>query len=193
MSQIYEGIPTIIKSRQSTYPAAYIDQPIPHEDIIKVLEAAIWAPTHKMTQPWRFSIVTKENLPALAYHTAEKYSSLTPVEKFSEMTYNKMMSNISKAGAIIGIGMCKDKVAGLPEWEEVAAVAMAVQNMWLQCTALNIGCYWGTSKAALASGDFLGFDSDTQCLGFFYMGYTAPDFPSADRKRKSLEEVCQWK
>ena len=28
----------------------------------------------------------------------------------------------------------------IPEWEEIAAVSMSVQNMWLTCTANEIGC-----------------------------------------------------
>ena len=34
----------------------------------------------------------------------------------------------------------------VPEWEEIAAVSMAVQNMYLTCTANNIGCYWSSPK-----------------------------------------------
>ena len=40
--------------------------------------------------------------------------------------------------------MNRDKQNRLPEWEEIAAVSMAVQNMWLTCYANNIGCYLST-------------------------------------------------
>ena len=34
----------------------------------------------------------------------------------------------------------------IPEWEEISAVAMSVQNMWLTCSANNLGCYWSSPK-----------------------------------------------
>ena len=33
----------------------------------------------------------------------------------------------------------------MPEWEEMCAVAMSVQNMQLQAAALgNVGCFWSS-------------------------------------------------
>jgi nitroreductase len=34
----------------------------------------------------------------------------------------------------------------VPDWEEIAATSMAVQNMYLTCTANRIGCYWSSPK-----------------------------------------------
>ena len=35
--------------------------------------------------------------------------------------------------------MTKDESNRVPEWEEIAAVSMAVQNMWLSCYVNDIG------------------------------------------------------
>ena len=34
----------------------------------------------------------------------------------------------------------------VPEWEEIAATAMSVQNIWISCVDSNIGGYWSTPK-----------------------------------------------
>ena len=46
----------------------------------------------------------------------------------------------------IGLARHADKV---PEWEELAAVAAAVQNMQLQAAALGgVACYWSSWQEA---------------------------------------------
>ena len=40
---------------------AYTDQPIPNEMIEEILEAAIYAPTHKLREPWRFVLANEES------------------------------------------------------------------------------------------------------------------------------------
>ncbi|MBK8192224.1 MAG: nitroreductase family protein [Lewinellaceae bacterium] len=51
--------------------------------------------------------------------------------------------------------MHRDPAESVPEFEEIASVAMAVQNMWLTCTELGLGCYWSSPKAALEASEFL--------------------------------------
>ena len=46
--------------------------------------------------------------------------------------------------------MKRDK--SLPKMEEVAAVSMAVQNMWLTATAHGVGCYWSTGGVTFVEG-----------------------------------------
>jgi len=58
----------------------------------------------------------------------------------------------------------------VPEWEEIAATAMAVQNMYLTSTANNIGCYWSTPGMMNHLGEFLGLEENQRCYGLFYLG-----------------------
>ena len=58
----------------------------------------------------------------------------------------------------------------VPEWEEIAATSMAVQNMYLTCTANNIGCYWSSPKIVEKLTESLKIEENQQCLGLFYMG-----------------------
>lgn len=58
----------------------------------------------------------------------------------------------------------------LPEWEEVAATAMAVQNMWLMCTSMGIGSYWSSPSAIKKMNEFTELEENEECYGIFYMG-----------------------
>ena len=79
----------------------------------------------------------------------------------------------------------------LPEWEEIAAVSMAVQNMWLTCTAYDIGSYWSSPSAVTERGsDFLQLAEDERCLGLFYMGYH--NIPDLQPQRTAISEKVVW-
>jgi len=178
----------IIKKRRSVFPVQYNGTPIAQEDIEKVLEAANWAPNHKCTEPWRFKVIQGDAKGRLGDFLAKKYEELDPKPK--TMTVKKLKENPRMAGAIITICMQRDPKESLPEWEEVAAVAMAVQNMWLQCTEMGIGSYWSSPGLIKHMGEFLSLAEGEKCLGFFYMGNF--DGELGEGKREPIEMKTKW-
>ena len=55
-----EEISRLIRSRRSIYPKSYLPgQPVERELIEQLLENANWAPTHKLTEPWRLALEPK--------------------------------------------------------------------------------------------------------------------------------------
>ena len=80
------------------------------------------------------------------------------------------MKKSLQSGCVIAICMYNDPTVAIPEWEEVAAVACAVQNMWLSCTALGIGSYWSSPKSIIEAREFLGLNENENCLGLFLHG-----------------------
>lgn len=187
------SITTLIRRRRSIFPKSYLpDAPVSREEIELLLENANWAPTHRLTEPWRFQVFQSEaSRNALGDYLSEYYKKTTPAEQFSEEKYLKNGENPRRAGAVIAICMQRDPEARVPEFEEIAAVAMAVQNMWLSCTELGLGCFWSSPKAALEAGDFLKLQPGERCLGLFYIGrHEMPEIPG---KRGPIAEKTIWK
>lgn len=182
-------ITEIIKNRRAVYPAQYNDQPIAKEEIQKILEAANWAPTHRRTEPWRFKVFHGESQLALGKFLAEAYKA--NAEKFVERTYNKLIENPTKAGAVIAICMQRDPKEGLPEWEEIAATAMAVQNMWLTASTMEIGTYWSSPSVIQFLGDHVELAEGERCIGLFYMGRYDEALPEGTRNT-TIEEKTTW-
>lgn len=178
----------LIKRRRAVFPVQYNQEPVTREEIKKVLEAANWAPTHKRTEPWRFKVLQGESLIKLGQFLADKYKATT--DNFSEFQYSKLKENPTKASCIITICMQRDPKASVPEWEEVAATAMAVQNMWLQCTEINIGAYWSSPGLIKYMHEFFDFAPGESCLGFFYVGNY--DGKLENGWRKPIEEKISW-
>ena len=180
----------VIQSRRSIYPNMYLDKPIDDHLILEILENANWAPTHKKTEPWRFKIFKGESLHALSTYLGNYYEENTPVEKYSELKHKKTIKKPLQSACVIAICMYNDPKITIPEWEEVAAVACAVQNMWLSCSVLGIGCYWSSPKSIISAREFLKLGENEKCLGLFYMGYTKDiEIPG---NRKPIEDKIEW-
>lgn len=178
----------LIKRRRSVFPVQYNGKAVSREDIETVLEAANWAPTHKKTEPWRFKVVTGEGLKRLGDFMAEVYQATE--EKPKQMKIKKLRENPRKASAVIAICMQRDEKERLPEWEEIASTAMAVQNMWLYCTEKGIGSYWSSPGIISRMDQFFDMAPGERCLGLFYMGYTDMELPEG--MRQPIADKVVW-
>ncbi|MEP3207916.1 MAG: nitroreductase [Maribacter sp.] len=170
----------LIKKRRSVFPSSYSDKPIAKADIDQILDAANWAPNHKKTEPWRFKVLQGPSQEKLGKFLSAKYQEVDPKPK--QIKIRKLLENPAKAGALIAICMQRDLTESVPEWEEVAATAMAVQNMWLCCTELGIGSYWSSPGLIKYMDEFFDFEEGEKCLGFFYMGYYDAELPEVTRR-----------
>lgn len=181
----------LIKKRRAVYPDSYVQgEPLDKDVVEQLLEAANWAPTHKLSQPWRFYIFhdsTARHM--LGQRLAEAYKTGTKNEDFSELKYQKFLSRVNQSACVMVLGMRPDP--SLPEWEEIAAVASAVQNMWLMCADLGLGSYWSTPSFFLSSAaSWLPMTQEEKCLGLFYIGYTDKEWPPT--KRKPWVNISTW-
>lgn len=178
----------LIKKRRSIFPVQYNNTPIAKADMQKILEAANWAPSHKKTEPWRFKVLQGDKRAELGEFLSNTYIDIT--EKPKQIKSKKLIENPKKAAAIIAICMQRDPLESVPEWEEVAAVSMAVQNMWLTCTEMGIGSYWSSPGLIQYMGEFFNLKEGEKCLGFFYMGYFDGKYPEA--VRKPIDDKVEW-
>ena len=180
----------LIRLRRSIYPHQYLDRPIPKEIILEILENANHAPTYFKTEPWRFKVLQGNKKAELGHFIANFYKANAPADKFNEKKFHKIIQKPKDAAVVIAICMQRDPKERLEEWEELAAVSMAVQNMWLTCSAHNIGCYWGTPKAAIKAHELFDMNEGEKCLGFFFMGYV--DNAQGSQKRGDISEKVVW-
>lgn len=103
-----------------------------------------------------------------------------------------MTDRATRASAVIGICMSRDEKESVPEIEEIQAVACAVQNMYLICTAYGLGGFYSTPKFVMTQemNEFLGLEEKDLCLGLFYIGYPEGEWPKS--RRKPIEYVTEW-
>lgn len=180
-----EIINKIIRNRKTIYPTQYSNKEIPESVVNEILKNAIHAPTHRMTQPWFFKIYKGESKGVLS-----KIIAGIDYEKFSKIKIDKFLEKIKLSDSIIAVFMTRDKNNRIPEWEEIAAVSMAVQNMWLSCYANNIGSYWSTTAMKDEYAKHVNLSSNQRSLGFFFMG--SYQHVESNKLRENLSEKVEW-
>lgn len=182
----------LIRDRRSIQPKDYTAREV-HRDIIeRALSNATWAPNHGMTQPWRFTVFTGEARKRLSEFLGAEYTRLTPPDRFMPRKFENHTQRPLQSSVAIAIGLTPDPNGRIPLLEEQLAVACAVQNMHLTCTAYGLGGFWSTGAASTGEGmrRFLELADGDQCLGIFYMGYPAVEWPKG--YRKPLPDVTRW-
>lgn len=189
MNNNFDTLSKIIKSRRSIFPDSYTQKEIPTTLIEQILENANYAPTHKLTQPWRFVVIRKDAKTRLGETLGQLYKENISPDKFLQKKYDSFAQKTEQAECILAINIefHNDKV---PNWEEIAAVACAVQNIALTAEALNIGAYWSSPPLINDLGAFLGLSENEKCFGLFYMGYHEEEAREANRT--PMTDKIKW-
>lgn len=198
----------LLKGRRSIFPKDYNGRgrAITDEDIRLLLEGANWAPTHKRTEPWRFVVFRGEGKNRVLEATLEGNRVATTEERGGE-TFEEWYADWqqslekkwNKCEVFIALNMLRQAQPDkrLPEWEELSAVACAVQNLHLVATALGLAGYWsswnvvGRDSEAMAKLLGISKEAGDRCVGFFVLG--SSDLVGKVRSgRGAIAEKTRW-
>ena len=188
-----ESINEVIEHRRSIFQQQYNGEPVNDAIVHQMLKNANWAPTHKLTEPWRFVVFTGAGLVKLAQFQAELYKKVTSSDNtFKEDRYQNLLTKPMLSSHIIAVGMKRDSKKSIPEIEESGAVFCAIQNMYLTATAYGIGAYLSTGGITYfeEGKEFFGLEKEDKLLGFFHIGVPKIAWPTG--KRKPVEEKIKW-
>ena len=125
----------------------------------------------------------------LGEELARTYKADTPAELFLQKKYDSIPIKFQQSSCVIVL-KAQLHPELLPEWEEVAALACAVQNMALTAEALNIGAYWSSPGPLAKMQRFLDLQDNEKVYGVFYMGYH--NAPAAKAKRTPMAQKVKW-
>jgi nitroreductase len=185
-------IKAVIEDRRSIRPEFFSSRKVHKEIIIEFLDAAKWAPTHRYTQPWNFKVFMGDGITKLSEFQSSLYKEKKAVN-FKQEKYEKLLNRPLMSSAIIGICLKRDEGQRDPIEEEVASVAMAVQNMMLVAAAHGIGAFWSSGGITYwpETKGFMSLGDNDKFLGFLYLGYPKDGWPRKTR-RKPQEYFTEW-
>ncbi|WP_417737429.1 nitroreductase [Rosistilla oblonga] len=188
----HASIHQLIRQRRTIKPAQMDSRPIQRDVIQTLLEDANWAPTHGLTEPWRFTLFMGDSRQRLAKLLSETYREITPPAEFKQNKFDKFAVNPTLAPLVVAIGMKRQPSKKISEIDEIAAVACAVQNIHLSATAFGLGGFWSSNAAACSDAlrDFVGLGDEDRMLGLFYLGYPAADWPAGTRN--PIADKVRW-
>lgn len=180
----------IIRKRRSVYADAFLKQEIPDKLIEELIINATWAPNYQSTEPWRFIVLRGQHREQLGHHLLDYYQTHWSEEQFPPERYESV-KKYPQNSTMIAIIFKRHPKVKIKEWEELAAVACAVQNLWLSCSASGLGGYWDSTDGSIDYVERLGLGKNERSLGIFHLGYPKEE-PSPKRRRKLLRKKLSW-
>ncbi|GAO42228.1 nitroreductase family protein [Flavihumibacter petaseus] len=183
----------VIRERRSTKPASLNGKPISDEEFRAVIEMADWAPTHGHTEPWLFLIHSGDKGRAFCQAHADTWKEITPAERFTTATYDKLKHMGDLASHVVVAVMKRGDNPKIPLIEEISAAAAATQNVLLAATAHGISSFWSTGGLAHnpALKTLLQLGEHDIVLGILYFGYSDAE-PANGKRLKPLSEKFVW-
>ncbi len=159
--------------------------PVPRELVERIIEAAVWAPNHHRTEPWKFVVMTgdgrKKLGSAYAEIASEKLAGVTEEEKAQRLA--KEEEKALRAPVVIAAVCSPSDDPKVIRAEETAAVHAAVQNLLLAAHASGLGAVWRTGEPAYhpVMKRWLGLEESEEVVGLIYIGY--PDMAPPEGRR----------
>jgi nitroreductase len=189
MTQSIEPNPavvTAIENRRTIHE--FQPDPIAEQTLWRILDTARWAPNHRLTEPWRFTIIGMQSREAMADALARQISrDGDALENARVEARRKVISS-----PILLAVTCRMEGSAAQKAEDLAAVCAAVQNIQLAAWGQGIGSHWNTGRVTRLpeTEALLGLSSrGEELVGFLYLGYPAriPEPP----KRRPIDDFVR--
>lgn len=166
----------------------FTGEAVPREILLELCRAAILAPNHRLTQPWRFGIADQ---PAIA-----RLASLLRQPGFAvggdPRKLESMAERLATCGGLIQVTCLLAGDAGQRQ-EDRDAAAAAVENLLLAAVARGLGTLWSTSSLFARPEVVRWFGADPQAeshVATVWVGRSGHQPPPP--ARKPLAEVVRW-
>jgi nitroreductase len=169
--------------------------PVPKVLVERILESAVHAPNHRLTEPWRFHVFTGRGRGELARARAEIARHQAEAEGESEELAAGRISRERKKAFRAPVVIAVTSEAGRDETETLenyAACAAAVQNMQLTAHALGLATMWRTGHVVYHDlmRELLGLKEGDIPVAHLYVGY--PDMGERPRRREPASAKTTW-
>ena len=158
--------------------------------IERLLEAAVRAPTHHLTQPWRFVVLAGEERERLGRAWAEG------VERAGKDSSGIVTKALRAPVIVCVIERPKHHLPKVVEIEEHHATGAALQNILLAAHDSGLGAMLRTGPACAMPEvrSVLGVEENELVAGFVYLGY--PQEGAEERpmtRRTAAAELTEWR
>jgi nitroreductase len=171
----------------------YRPEPVSRETIATLLDCAVRAPNHKLTEPWRFAVLTggaKAKLADIrANHRLKRYDDPTSDE--ARAGGEKVRRETLGSPAIIVL-MMRTSEDEITREEDYASVMMGTANLMTAAQSLGLGTYLRTGGVMRdpALADLVGLPEGYRVVGVLSIGYPAED--ETPRRRKPAGDLTKW-
>jgi len=167
---------------------------VPRYVIERLLAAAVRAPNHKLTEPWRFVMVTGETRRRYAELRREYRRSRfddPASEQAGKAADNAYREHLNTPAFIFVL--CAVSEDAVRREEDYGAAMMAIQNLLIAATADGLGTFVRTGGIMEHPGvkDLIGVPAGYRVISIVSLGYLAGQ-PEPTPRKKPLAELMTW-
>lgn len=178
-----------IRDRRSV--KEYSDAPVDSDTLSSLLELAVLAPNHRMTEPWGFLVLGPEARRAYGEIKGDRRASKVEDPQVGETIRRRTIDETTALPALVAF---TQEVNDDPEVreEDFASVYMGIQNVLLAATGMGLGSHvkTGAILADPRTRSALGVGSDERIVALVQLGVPA-SIPAA-KARRSAAENTRW-
>lgn len=181
-----------IARRTST--RTFTPDPVPRYVIERLIAAAVRAPNHKLTEPWRFAVLTGESKRAYAgirrEHRAKRWED--PDDPQAKKSIERTWREALETPAFVVV-MCAVSDDPLRREEDYGASMMAIENLLVAAAADNIGTFLRTGGIMQhpALAELVHLPEGYRIVGIVSVGYLSAA-PEPTPRRHAPAELTQW-
>ena len=167
--------------------------PVPQSMVQQLLDCAVRAPNHKLTEPWRFVVLTgaaRDRLAEIrARHRLKRFSD--PAATEAQAAFDKVLRESRETPVYIVVitAVSPDEIT---REEDYAATMMAIANLMTAARSLGLGTYLRTG-GVMRDRDLLelaGVQESFRVVGILSLGYPAEE--ELPRRRRPAGELTRW-
>ncbi len=179
----------VIESRRSI--KEFTERAITRADIERLVRAAVLAPNHRMTEPWRFYVLGAEARRRYGEALGARKAKRVEDPEAARAVVEKVAKSHEALPAMLAVAMVLDENPEIRE-EDYAATFMAIQNLSLAAHAAGLGTHLKTGAVmddprARAA---VGVPDGERIVALVELGEPAK---SPDPKpRKSASDLTTW-
>jgi nitroreductase len=151
------------------------------EEIEALLDLAVRAPNHHRTEPWRFYVLQGAERDRLAQAIADELTENKGTDPSA--AFEEGRSKAERAPVIVVFTVLPSDEPKVVEQEEIASVAMAIENFLIGAHAAGLGAMLRTGAAAYHPSirTHIGLGPAEKVVGIVYVGPPAADRPLQER------------
>lgn len=178
-----------IESRRSI--KEFAARPVTRERLERLLEAAVQAPNHRLTQPWRFYVLGPEARRAYGAALGARKAKRVEDPEAARQVVEKVERTHVRLPAMLAVSVVLDDDPEIRE-EDYAATFMAIQNLSLAAVAIGLGTHLKTGAVMQdpRARDAVGVPEGERIVAIVEIGEPAAT-PEAKQRRPS-SELTTW-
>jgi len=182
----------VIEALRARRSIGRVDGEVGEAQVRELIELAVAAPNHRLTEPWRFTVVrgaARERLGKVWAEVAARDLVLTGEAR--DAALEREAGKMLRAPVLI-VASVRTDADPITAVEDLAATAAAVENILLGAAGLDLGAMWRTGDAAYSSEvkAFLGLEPSDRIVAFVYLGHPAGE--PAPAKPRNVEAATRW-